>query len=209
MDMKRCEKGHFYDSERTPSCPYCNTDINGGINRPLNSDLGSKTVAISSQPNEIIKDPPLPAEESSISKTIPMNFSNPVNPSRTDNEKTVAIMRKDKGIDPVVGWLVCTEGADKGRDYRIRAERNFIGRSEKMDICIRGDDTISRESHAVISYDARKNTFRLFQGEGKGIVYHNDDEVITPVVLQPYDLIEMGKTKLVFIPLCGERFKWE
>ncbi len=51
------------------------------------------------------------------------------------------------GIDAVVGWLVCVHGRNRGRDYRIRSENNTVGRSENMDICISGDDLISRERH--------------------------------------------------------------
>ena len=41
--------------------------------------------------------------------------------------ETIGVMQRELGIDPVVGWLVCVEGADRGRDYRIRSERNTIG----------------------------------------------------------------------------------
>ena len=42
--------------------------------------------------------------------------------------RTVGLIRKRTGLDPVVGWLVCIAGPDKGRDYRIHSERNFLGR---------------------------------------------------------------------------------
>ncbi len=123
--------------------------------------------------------------------------------------KTVGVFRKKLGIDPVVGWLVAVEGPEKGNDYRITAERNFIGRSETMDISIPGDETISRENHAIVSYNPKKKSFRLFQGESRGLVYLNEEEVITPEELKPYDLIEVGETKLKFVPFCGEHFSWQ
>lgn len=126
-----------------------------------------------------------------------------------DNKgKTVGIYKRKLGIDPVVGWLVATKGPDKGRDFRITAEKNFIGRSEAMDISISGDDSISRESHAVISYNPKNNSFRLYPGESKSLVYLNDEEVITPEQLKAHDLIELGETTLRFIPLCDENFQW-
>lgn len=54
-----------------------------------------------------------------------------------------------------------------------------------------------------------KGLFRLYQGESKGIVYLNDEVVITAVILKEYDVIEMGKTKLIFMSFCEEKFKWE
>jgi len=107
-----------------------------------------------------------------------------------------------------VGWLVCVEGADKGRDYRIRSEKNFIGRSEKMDIQISGDETISRENHAVVSFNPKNNAFKIHPGDGRGIVYLNGDDVDTPQELKPFDTVELGQTKLMFMPFCGERFQW-
>lgn len=123
--------------------------------------------------------------------------------------ETVALIRRKTGIDPVTGWLICVEGPDKGRDYRIRNEKNFIGRSERMDIYIAGDDSISRDNHAMISFNPRKLSTKLYPGEGRGIVYLNGDELEVPTELKAYDLIEMGQSKFLFIPFCGEKFKWE
>jgi hypothetical protein len=126
-----------------------------------------------------------------------------------DEGLTVGYYRKTIGLDPVVGWLVCIEGSDRGRDYRLHSEKNFAGRSEKMDICIRGDDAISRENHAVISFNPRNNTFKLQPGDGRGLVYLNGDDIDASTILKPYDLIELGQTKMLFLPFCGERFQWE
>ena len=122
---------------------------------------------------------------------------------------TVGFYRKTIGVDPVVGWLVCIDGPEKGRDYRLHSERNFIGRAEKMDICLRGDETISRENHAIISFNPRNLSFKVQPGDGRGLVYLNGNDVDVPTILKPYDLIELGQTKLLFIPLCGEKFQWQ
>ncbi len=133
--------------------------------------------------------------------------STPAQPVASEN-RTIGMFRKKLGIEPVVGWLICVEGADRGRDYRIISEKNFIGRSEKMDISIAGDETISRDGHAIISYNPKKNLFRIYPGESRGIVYLNDDEVIGATELNAYDVIEIGQSKLLFIPFCGEKFQW-
>ncbi|WP_242471099.1 FHA domain-containing protein [Thiocystis violacea] len=112
------------------------------------------------------------------------------------------------GVDPVVGWLVCIAGPERGRDYRLHTERNFIGRDPTMDVAITGDPTISREPQAVISYNPKRHTYRLAPGDSRGLAYLNDEEVIAPVELAPYDQIELGETKLLFVPLCGEWFVW-
>jgi hypothetical protein len=121
----------------------------------------------------------------------------------------VAIVRKKTGIDPVVGWLVCVKGPEKGRDYRIRSEKNTIGRSESMDICIAGDETISRSDQAFLVYDPKRRAFRIQAGTGRGLIYRNGEEVVTSEALLPYDVLEIGESEFLFVPFCGERFQWE
>ena len=111
-------------------------------------------------------------------------------------------------MDPVTGWLVCIEGASKGRDYRIRTEKNFIGRSDGMDIQILGDNNIARKNHAVIVYDPKKRVTLLLPGDSHGLVYYNGEAIYSPVELVEHDTIELGKSKFVFVPLCGENFEW-
>lgn len=132
-------------------------------------------------------------------------------PNRSDvvgDGKTVAVMKKEHGIDPVVGWFVCVKGPDRGSDFRIKGEKNFVGRGPSMDIRIPGDETISRENHAIVSYNPRKRSFKLHPGEGRGIVYVNGEEVDAPRELAKSDMVEIGRTTLMFVPLCGDDFDW-
>ena len=122
--------------------------------------------------------------------------------------KTVGIIKKKIGIDPAVGFLVCISGPHRGADYKLVAGRNFIGRAAAMDVALADDDTVSRESHALVTYDAKHNTFSLSPGQGRGITYCNDEQVEMVRPLNAYDVIEVGKSQLVFLPLCGDRFQW-
>jgi hypothetical protein len=197
MQMKQCPNGHFYDQSRTAECPYCNSaSANVNVTRPVWSGTNSG--------NE------------DIGATVPVNQTPFTDHTRSinasvagDSERTQAIIKKETGIDPVVGWLVCVEGKEKGRDYRIHSDNNFIGRSEKMDICIRGDDTISRENHAIISYDGKDNLYYFSPGEGRSIVRMNGKALFSTAELTAYDTVELGNTKLMFVPLCGEGFSWK
>jgi hypothetical protein len=182
MTMKQCAEGHFYSATQHSSCPYCGiTDLNIGPTVPKRPD--------------VVK---------GDQKTTPRGGrSDPV-----DDGGTVGVVKKQLGIDPTVGWLVCVEGPDRGRDYRIRSGRNFIGRAEQMHIRIEGDRTINRDKHAVIGYDPKRGRFTLGPGEGSGLTYLNDEPVEASVALKARDTIELGETKLVFVPFCGDEFKW-
>ncbi len=193
MAMKRCENGHFYDNTKHSVCPFCGVQ---------NLDL-SKTMPVRNPVSPAGATQGAQQVKSAPEKTVAKAQANPA------DGKTVGVMRRNVGFDPVVGWLVCVEGPDIGKDYRIRAEKNFIGRSASMDISIQGDESISRNNHAIISYNLKNNKFMLYPGDGHGLVYLNDDEVTMPTELTAGSRIEIGKSQLIFIPFCGEWFKWQ
>ena len=115
----------------------------------------------------------------------------------------------DEAVRPVCGWIVCISGARQGKGYEIKSGKNFVGRADDMDIQILGDNKISRRNHGVIVFDPKKKETVLLPGDSNGLVYHNDAAVYTPTVLNSYDVIEMGDSKFVFVPFCGENFMWE
>jgi hypothetical protein len=110
--------------------------------------------------------------------------------------------------DPVVGWLVCLEGPDRGRDFRLHSEKNFIGRSSSMDVAIENDDTVSREKHGVIIFDPKKLAFWVLPGDASGLVYVNGEIVHSPTQISADDKLEIGQSKLVLVPFCGPKFNW-
>ena len=191
VDMKRCEKcGSFYNAAKESACPFCsgNDMADAGATAPLYTAPINATQSIAQD----------------MEKTVAMTAN-----VASDSNMTQPVIKKKMGIDPVVGWLVCKSGAEKGRDYKIHSENNYIGRSEHMDICIHGDDTISRENHAVITFDDEQGDFYFTPGSGRSIVRLNGKAALMTTELKAYDEIEIGTTQLVFIPLCGPQFKWE
>lgn len=111
-------------------------------------------------------------------------------------------------VEPVVGWLVCMEGMDKGAHFILKAGVNNLGRSVNMDVSIRNDVHISRDRHSILTYDEGGREFFIAPGIGQGITYVNDKPVLSAQKLNEGDCIRMGKTKLIFIPLCSAEFGW-
>ena len=72
--------------------------------------------------------------------------------SENEDDKTVGIYSRFTGNDFVTGWLVCTKGAERGRDYRLHYGFNRIGRGLMMDVCILEDEMISRNMHCSVVY---------------------------------------------------------
>ncbi len=81
--------------------------------------------------------------------------------------------------------------------------------SDGNDIVIRSDSHISREAHARLGYDPKKNRFRLIPANNTNNIYLNGEVIDAAAPLNAYDLIEFGETKLIFVPLCTDRFTWE
>jgi len=126
-------------------------------------------------------------------------------PADPVDEKTVSIYKK-RGWDPVTGWLVCVEGPEKGRDYRLHSGRNFLGRALQMDISIVDDKEISRENHCSVVYEPKKREYFLVPGSAN--VYLNGDAVNEVADITTGDTIGAGGSEFVFIPFCKEGREW-
>lgn len=192
MGFKQCANGHFYNEEINNTCPYCeNEKTIGATGFVVPPNNGGETIPFTDVVNGN------------------GNNQNGGNDNfYPDDNRTKIIIKETMGVDPIVGWLVCVEGDEKGKDYRIHADNNYIGRADNMDICVRGDETISRENHAVISYDMKNKAFFFYPGSGRSIIRHNDTPVFATVQIKAYDDLEIGETKFKFIPFCGEAFAW-
>ena len=114
----------------------------------------------------------------------------------------------EEPVRPVCGWIICIEGAKVGADYKVHEGKNFVGRGDDMDIQILGDNEINRKNHAIIVYDQKKLNTMILPGDSSGIAYLNDEPVYVPKELKPYDIISMGQSRVLFVPLCGMNFSW-
>ncbi len=233
MALQECMNGHLYDTDQYMSCPYCQGDGNRinfgagadsfgapGFGIPDNGYGIPKTTGVGmpdyGQMAPMMPDqgPMMPATafsvatESSIEKTVAPSAYR-TNKDSEDTGKTVAVFSKKNSYEPVVGWIVCVEGTEKGKDFKFYAKTNTIGRNESNDICIKNDQTISREHHAKIAYDAKHNTYYLVPGEASNTIYLNDEPVYTTVQIKSYDVIELGESKYLVITLCNKKFNWE
>lgn len=123
------------------------------------------------------------------------------------SEQNVPSVLKQERFAPVVGWLVCIDGIERGRDYRLHGGRNFIGRAVQMDVSIPDDPKLSRDNHASIIYDSRSKKFFALPGEASHTVL-NGATLDAPAALIDGDIIECGGSKLCFIGFCNEGRTW-
>lgn len=154
-------------------------------------------------------------------RTIPMteemteNVTLPV--EQGDEGKTIGIYddiisgghisMANEPTQPAVGWLVCIGGASVGRDFRLFAGRNSIGRGTGNLIRL-DDDSVSRETQAIVVFEPRSSRFFAAPGSSTGLCYLNGEMVLSQTVLKKNDVLELGNCKLMLIPCCDENFNW-
>ncbi|MBO5303944.1 MAG: FHA domain-containing protein [Lachnospiraceae bacterium] len=114
----------------------------------------------------------------------------------------------NKVSTPCVGWVIALNGEHVGTDFRLKVGKNFIGRGAQMDIALTEDKSVSRDKHAIVVYEPKAHLYLMQPGESSSLVYKNDELVLSPVNLAPYDRITVGDVDLLFMPLCGEDFNW-
>lgn len=207
----QCSKGHFYDNSQYSSCPYCAKS--GQVDTA--ADTYDKTVGfaggIAYGSNQA---PASGIPGYSQAPTLPgfgPEAGAPAVPGRSadvENDKTLSALGSSFGVDPVVGWLVCVEGASKGRDYRLIAGRNFIGRGDSMTVSVKGDRSISSDKHAILTYDPVGNCYFVMPGTSTQLFYLNGKVVLETVRISSGDVLRLGNTKLMFIPCCSDSFSW-
>ncbi len=112
-------------------------------------------------------------------------------------------------VEPVVGWLVCIKGVHFGQSFNIAVGQNSIGRSEDNKISLKRDNTVSRNKHAIITYEPKKRDFYIQPGEGSGLSYVNGDYVTGFQKVKAFDVFEFGEGQYILATLCGENFTWE
>lgn len=135
---------------------------------------------------------------------------------QADGEKTVLVGRGRSAssgsgeADPVTGWLVVVQGPGRGNFVKLGLGLNTIGRGSNQRVSLNfGDEVISRENHAVVTYDPRGRKFYLQHGGGTNLTYIGDEPVLQPRELLSGEEISIGKTVLKFVAFCGSGFDWE
>lgn len=140
-----------------------------------------------------------------------------VPPVQEDDGKTVGVYdniisnahlsMENEPNQPAVGWLVCIGGAPVGRDFRLFAGRNSIGRGTGNIIRI-DDESVSRDTQAVVVFEPRSSRFFATPGTSTGLCYLNGEMVLSQTMLKKNDVLELGECKLMLIPCCDENFSW-
>jgi hypothetical protein len=122
--------------------------------------------------------------------------------------KTEFVRIETTQLDPVVGWVVVVKGPGRGGFKPVFVGMNSVGRAPSQRICLDfGDETISREEHAFITYDDELHRYWVQSG-ASNVVKVGTHALDAPHELKVNDTLSLGKTVLRFYPVCGPEFSW-
>ena len=208
MKMVQCPQGHLYDTDVNKTCPICAGNV--------------ASVSFNANPNGFVADSigattPLNYAQANSFTPQGMNVTEPVNPvpefvpeviDATTSTDQFNDEETGESARPVCGWLVCIEGAKKGRSYEIYPGYTRVGRAEDNDVALSFDSTIS--SHAIaISYDHEDNQFGIGLKDSTNIIKINGKSLLSQLELNDGDIIKLGDSKFIFRALCNEAFRWD
>lgn len=194
------------DESRAPGIITSQQNQSSSENAGISSSSQTQNTVTQENGSSVLADEIRKASANSEGKTA--SYFSAVNAERKSASSGTAASQPEI-TDPVVGWLVCIEGPHFGGSFNISAGKNSIGRNDSNRIILSKDSAVSRDKHALIVYEPKKRNFFIQPGESSGLTYLNEDYITESKKLSARDIIELGSSKLMFVPLCDETFTWE
>lgn len=133
--------------------------------------------------------------------------TNPTATNPTAQTATNSVAATDALSSLVVGWLVIVAGPGRGTVLPLNYGVNDMGRGAgarlRLDF---GDEMIATENQAAIIYTMRSRRFYL-QSVATG-TWLDGHMIRESVELKGGETLQVGQTRLRFVPLCGTGFDW-
>jgi len=165
-----------------------------------------------SEPSAVSEPAPVQeVSEPSVSAPAPSAVPSFAEPVTRDSNATVALTESEMDYLPRVharAFLVCIDGPMTGASYVFQESRAVIGRQKNYEIALYRDISVSRSQHAIINYYSDSFRYTVSLGDPDKKVSVNGTFIESETDLKLYDVIGIGQTRLLFIPVCSEKFAW-
>jgi FHA domain containing protein len=127
-------------------------------------------------------------------------------------EKVYVNLRKECGLSlkeerPVCAWLVCIEGARRGKSYVISYGENFVGTDRDNEIQVLGDEKMLGKLRLII-FDKGTKEANLIPARADGIVYMDNKPIYDKYVIKNKDILEIGGSKFMYVDFLTECKKY-
>lgn len=140
----------------------------------------------------------------SVSPTVP--YDRAVDSGASGATRAVGV--DGASFNPVVGWFVVLSENARGKDFRIRSGWNVIGRLPECAIYLDFEEAVTRGKHAHVVFDNESNEYFIKHTDGANGTRLNGKMVGDLTKLNAGDIVRIGATELMFVPLCGKDFTW-
>lgn len=133
----------------------------------------------------------------------------PVQPD--DPNATVTITESDMDYTPRThtrAFFVCIDGPMTGASFVFRENKAIIGRQMDYEISLFRDNSVSRNPHAIINYYQDAIRYTVSCGDAEKRVSVNGQYISVETELKLYDVVGIGQSRLLFVPICSEKFAW-
>lgn len=193
MNLARCKKGHYYDEDKYIGCPHCAQKDNIAKSTVRMSDNvdSEQTLQNRNVQGKALKDAVLEA----------------IDKKRESEVEQVRGKRSCNSTLFPVGILVETNGCRMGEVHVLEMGCNYLG------VCD-GEFTVSvdieqvLEVNATITYHEERQMF-VMKPLGSDVMVQVGRMMLREnIMLRPYDKIMVKDEILLFVPICGEQFKW-
>lgn len=236
MAVVKCANSHYYDNEKYKECPHCasaglfqvsgnpvdSTAFPGFIQGAGQLDAAREAELVEACAAEYIRRNSRTQSRSGDVQTAGLHVRSGDEQSagwniRNGQSAGLHIRSEDAqpaGLDAykngtaryAAGWLVCTRGADYGRNFPLYAGFNRIGRGADNDIVLQ-DARIAEKDHCSVVYEERKNSFYLFSRAGS-LVYLDGETVEGAMEIADRQTAVLGDTGLVLVVFCTGEIRW-
>lgn len=184
MAVVKCVNDHYYDNEKYSECPHCKNLSAAGMTQDTAQALQEQQIG--------------GYAAAYIQRTVQKKaVLKAVQAEETEEKKAPQF---------TAGWLVCTKGADYGKDFALYAGFNRIGRTSKNDIVLT-DTQIVEDDHCSVIYEEHKNVFYLFPKAGS-LVYLDGEAVDEAKIIRHGQQITLGQTRLELVVFCIGEKRW-
>lgn len=207
MAVVQCKFAHYYDNEKYEQCPHCAALSEKSAQEQQAVEAVSQARQIEDYAAQYLRQHRVQKQEAvPHPQTADPSLQKPSAPLREDDEKTVSLYQKCGAARYTVGWLVCVEGNEYGRDFPLYAGFNRIGRAGNNDIVL-ADMQVSMEEHCSVIYEQKKNIFYVLPKAGC-LVYIRDALVQQAQEIVSGEVITLGETKLELVAFCRGDRRW-
>lgn len=206
MNLKKCENGHYYDSDKYAECPRCKSREASPLKKASDS-APQKVVPQAAASQQAASQEAISQPEASLGAAPQPEAAQPAAVPEAASQQNAMVQPKPK--KKITGWLVCIKGELKGTVYELKSGRNTIGGTQAQDIVLAEDDQVARGCQMVVTYDPETRSFVANAGTSRELSYLNGQVVLFNQEMHNRDILQVGGETLLFIPLCGEDFAWD